>query len=195
MRWGLVFRMSTPEQVIYLNVPVERIAVLVGTDGQTKRLIEETFGVTVKVDSSSGQVELRPRQGGGDPTVLLKARDTIVAIGNGFSPEKALQLSRDEVVLEVIDVSDHVGKDPEDLKRVMGRIIGAQGKTRRIIEETAHVDLAITRDKVSIIGHPEDVDAAKRAVMMLIEGAMHSTVYRFLDQYAQRRKFSRRGLF
>jgi ribosomal RNA assembly protein len=78
---------------------------------------------------------------------------------------------------------------------VMGRIIGAQGKTRRIIEETAHVDLAITRDKVSIIGHPEDVDAAKRAVMMLIEGAMHSTVYRFLDQYAQRRKFSRRGFF
>jgi ribosomal RNA assembly protein len=187
--------MSTPEQVIYLNVPVERIAVLVGTDGQTKRLIEETFGVTVKVDSSSGQVELRPRQGGGDPAALLKARDAIVAIGNGFSPEKALQLSRDEVVLEVIDVSDHVGKDPEDLKRVMGRIIGAQGKTRRIIEETAHVDLAITRDKVSIIGHPEDVDAAKRAVMMLIEGAMHSTVYRFLDQYAQRRKFSRRGLF
>jgi ribosomal RNA assembly protein len=187
--------MTTPEQVIYLNVPVERIAVLVGTDGQTKRLIEETFGVTVKVDSSSGQVELRPRQGGGDPTVLLKARDAIVAIGNGFSPEKALQLSRDEVVLEVIDVSEYVGKDPEDLKRVMGRIIGAQGKTRRIIEETAHVDLAITRDKVSIIGHPEDVDAAKRAVMMLIEGAMHSTVYRFLDQYAQRRKFSRRGLF
>jgi ribosomal RNA assembly protein len=187
--------MTTPEQVIYLNVPVDRIAVLVGTDGQTKRLIEETFGVTVKVDSSSGQVELRPRQGGGDPAALLKARDAIVAIGNGFSPEKALQLSRDEVVLEVIDVSDHVGKDPEDLKRVMGRIIGAQGKTRRIIEETAHVDLAITRDKVSIIGHPEDVDAAKRAVMMLIEGAMHSTVYRFLDQYAQRRKFSRRGLF
>ena len=187
--------MTTPEQVIYLNVQVDRIAVLVGTDGQTKRLIEETFGVTVKVDSSSGQVELRPRQGGGDPAALLKARDAIVAIGNGFSPEKALQLSRDEVVLEVIDVSDHVGKDPEDLKRVMGRIIGAQGKTRRIIEETAHVDLAITRDKVSIIGHPEDVDAAKRAVMMLIEGAMHSTVYRFLDQYAQRRKFSRRGLF
>jgi rRNA processing protein Krr1/Pno1 len=31
--------------------------------------------------------------------------------------------------------------------------------------------------------------------MMLIEGAMHSTVYRFLDQFAQRRKFSRRGLF
>jgi ribosomal RNA assembly protein len=187
--------MSTPEQVIYLNVPVERIAVLVGTEGQTKRLIEDAFGVTVKVDSSSGQVELRPRQGGGDPAALLKARDAIVAIGNGFSPEKALQLSRDEVVLEVIDVSDYVGKDPEDLKRVMGRIIGAQGKTRRIIEETARVDLAITRDKVSIIGHPEDVDAAKRAVMMLIEGAMHSTVYRFLDQFAQRRKFSRRGLF
>jgi len=187
--------MSTPEQVIYLNVPIERIAVLVGTEGQTKRLIEDAFGVTVKVDSSSGQIELRPRKGGGDPAALLKARDTIVAIGNGFSPEKALQLSRDEVVLEVIDVSDYVGKDPEDLKRVMGRIIGAQGKTRRIIEETAHVDLAITRDKVSIIGHPEDVDAAKRAVMMLIEGAMHSTVYRFLDQFAQRRKFSRRGLF
>jgi len=189
--------MSTPEQVIYLSVPVERIAVLIGTDGQTKKLIEDTFGVTVRVDSSSGQVELRPRQGqgGGDPAALLKARDAIVAIGNGFSPEKALQLSRDEVVLEVIDVSEYVGKDPEDLKRVMGRIIGAQGKTRRIIEETAHVDLAITRDKVSIIGHPEDVDAAKRAIMMLIEGAMHSTVYRFLDQYAQRRKFSRRGLF
>lgn len=189
--------MSAPEQVIYLSVPVERIAVLIGTDGETKRLLEETFGVSLRVDSTTGQVELRPRQGqgAGDPAALLKARDAIVAIGNGFSPDKALQLSRDEVVLEVVDVSEHVGKDPEDLRRVMGRIIGAQGKTRRIIEETAHVDLAITRDRVSIIGHPEDVEAAKRAITMLIEGARHSTVYRFLDQYAQRRKFSRRGLF
>jgi rRNA processing protein Krr1/Pno1 len=37
----------------------------------------------------------------------------------------------------------------------------------------------------------EDVRAAQEAIEMLINGAPHSTVYKFLDGYAQRRKLRR----
>ncbi|MCS7127328.1 MAG: KH domain-containing protein [Thaumarchaeota archaeon] len=189
--------MAGHEQVFYVTVPPERLAVLIGPGGSTKKAIEDRLGVLLNVDSSDGRVEIRlarPPSEGGDPVALFKARDMVTAIASGFKPEVAMKLASDNVTLSVMDVSEHVGKDPEDVRRVMGRVIGAQGKTKRIIEETAHVDVAIQGDRVAIMGHPEDVEAAMRAVTMLVQGSPHSAVYRYLDQYAQRRKFSRRGL-
>ncbi|MCS7117224.1 MAG: KH domain-containing protein [Thaumarchaeota archaeon] len=190
--------MSGHQQVFYVNLPPERVAKLLGPNGSTKREIEERLGVRMDVDGSSGRVEIRLMRSpaeGGDPVALFKARDIVNAIGNGFRPESAMKLFSDNTALLVVDVSEFIGKDFRDLRRVMGRIIGTEGKTKRIIEETTHVDMAILGDRVSIIGHPEDVEAARRAVMMLVQGSPHSVVYKYLDQYAQRRKFSRRGLF
>ncbi|MCS7094630.1 MAG: KH domain-containing protein [Thaumarchaeota archaeon] len=190
--------MAGHEQVFYVTLPSERVSALLGPNGSVKREIEERLGVRLEIDGASGHVEIRlmraPDQGG-DPVALFKAKDIVNAIGSGFRPELAMKLISDNTSLTVLDVSEFIGKDFRDLRRVMGRIIGSQGKTKRIIEETTHVDVAIQGDRVAILGHPEDVEAARRAVMMLVQGSPHNVVYRYLDQYAQRRKFSRRGLF
>jgi ribosomal RNA assembly protein len=68
------------------------------------------------------------------------------------------------------------------------RLIGREGRTRRIIEETTNTYVSIYGDTVAIIGEEEDVRAAEEAVIDLINGAPHSAVYKKLNEYARLRK-------
>ncbi|MEM2238068.1 MAG: KH domain-containing protein [Candidatus Caldarchaeum sp.] len=174
-----------------VNIPKERVGVLIGEDGSVKAQIERTLGVVLSVNSRDGTVVInlaKPVEEGGDPTSLFKARDIVTAIGRGFAPDKAFKLAEDGYYLSVIDLTEYVGNNFNHLTRVKARIIGSQGKTRRIIEETCHVDVSIYGDTVSIIGNYNDVRAAEEAVTALINGAPHGTVYRMVNDYARRRK-------
>ena len=77
---------------------------------------------------------------------------------------------------------DYVGKRNKHIHRIAGRIIGKEGKTRRKIENDAGVFLSIYGHTVSIIGKIEGMEVAKKAIEMLLEGANHSTVYRYLER-------------
>jgi ribosomal RNA assembly protein len=115
--------------------------------------------------------------------MLFRAKDVVTALGRGFSPEHAFRLVRDEdVALELIDLRGVFGKSESDLKRVKGRIIGQNGKTRRIIEELTDANVAVYGHTVGIIGALDQVEIAKEAIQMLVKGSMHSTVYRFLHR-------------
>ena len=180
-----------PEPEFMLNIPRERVGVLIGPQGSVKRRIEEALGVVLEVDSGSGSVRIRlarsPEEGG-DPVALFKARDVVQAIGRGFSPERAFRLFEDGVVLSVIDIADYVKPSRNNLVRVRARLIGREGRTRRIIEETTNTYVSIYGDTVAIIGEEEDVRAAEEAVIDLINGAPHSAVYKKLNEYARLRK-------
>lgn len=186
--------MSSPQARFMVRIPLERLPILIGTGGSVKNSIEERLKVRLRIDSNEGLVEITPQNeapGQWDPTNLFKARDIVEAIGLGFSPERARRLIEDDTALTVIDLTTYTNKDRESTSRVKARIIGSGGKTRRIIEETAHVYVSVGHDTVAIIGHIEDTEAARQAVEMLINGAPHNSVYKFLDSYSQKRKFRR----
>jgi ribosomal RNA assembly protein len=84
--------------------------------------------------------------------------------------------------MELIDLRAAFGKSEADLKRVKGRIIGLNGKTRRIIEELTDANVAVYGHTVGVIGTLEQVQVAREAIEMLVRGSMHSTVYRFLHR-------------
>jgi len=174
-----------------LNIPRERVGVLIGPQGSVKRRIEEALGVRLLIDSGSGAVRIelvkRPEEGG-DPVALFKARDVVQAIGRGFSPERAFRLFEDGIILSVIDISDYIKPTRNNLIRVRARLIGREGRTRRIIEETTHTYVSIYGDTVSIIGEMEDVKAAEEAIIDLINGAPHAAIYKKLNEYARLRK-------
>jgi len=174
-----------------LNIPRERVGVLIGPQGSVKRRIEEALGVKLLIDSGSGSVRIelvkRPEEGG-DPVALFKARDVVQAIGRGFSPERAFRLFEDGIILSVIDISDYIKPTRNNLIRVRARLIGREGRTRRIIEETTHTYVSIYGDTVSIIGEMEDVKAAEEAIIDLINGAPHAAIYKKLNEYARLRK-------
>ncbi len=174
-----------------VNMPEERVGVLIGEGGRVKREIERLLNVVLDVDSREGTVVInlaKPVEQGGDPSSLFKARDVITAVARGFSPEKALKLAGDEYVLMVVDLTDYVGRNPNHLKRVKARIIGSEGRARRIVEENCHVDISVYGDTVSIIGRFEDVKAAEEAIISLVKGAPHGAVYKMVYDYARRRK-------
>ncbi len=167
----------------YVKIPGNRIGALVGPEGNVKRIIERKLGVQLEVDSENGTVEITLPTTAEDPTVLFRAKEIVTAIGRGFAPEPAFRLLDDEeIALQVIDLRDIVGRSPSDLKRLKGRVIGKEGKTRKIIEELSEAKICIYGHTVSIIGYPDQSSIAREAVMMLIGGSLHGSVYRFLHK-------------
>jgi ribosomal RNA assembly protein len=177
----------------FLRIPKERVGVLIGPEGQTKKNIEEKLSVELQIESEDGGVTVTMNEKAEDPSLLFKAKDVITAIGRGFSPEHAFRLIRnEEVILDVIDLRSIFGRSESDIKRIKGRIIGMDGKTRMIIEELTDTDVAVYGHTVSIIGNIEEAQAAREAIQMLISGSMHSAVYRFLHK--KRRELKKKKL-
>ncbi|MCW4044945.1 MAG: KH domain-containing protein [Candidatus Bathyarchaeota archaeon] len=173
--------MSKPSA--FVRIPKERVGALVGADGNVKRHIEEKLGVKLEVESESGGVTAVLKDDVADPSLLLKAKDVVTAIGRGFAPERALRLIRDEeAIFDLIDLREVFGRSESDIKRVKGRIIGMNGKTRRLIEELSSADVVVYGHTVGIIGTFEQANVARSAVQMLIEGRQHHTVYKFLQR-------------
>ncbi|KPV64481.1 MAG: polynucleotide phosphorylase/polyadenylase [Candidatus Bathyarchaeota archaeon BA2] len=177
----------------FVKVPRDRIGALIGPDGRVKASIEKKLSVELRIDSQSGDIKIILMPTVQDPTVLFRAREVITAIGRGFSPEHAFRLLKDdESVLEVIDLREKVGRSQSEMKRLKGRIIGKEGKTRRLIEELTDTSVSVYGHTVSIIGNVEKADVAKEAVLMLIRGSLHQTVYRFLHR--KREKFKKKKM-
>jgi ribosomal RNA assembly protein len=166
-----------------VKVPKERIGVLVGPDGLVRKRIEEKQNVKLKIDSESGDVEISLSPEAPDPTALFRAKDIVTAIGRGFSAEHAfILMDNEDALFEIIDLHESVGKSEADLKRLKGRVIGKEGRTRSLIEELTETHVSVYGHTIAIIGEGEQIEIAKQAIRMLLHGSLHSTVYRFLHK-------------
>jgi len=163
---------------IEIKVPQERVGVIIGREGRVKKAIEEKTGCKIKIEAKTGIITITR---GEDAVGFLKAKDAVNAIARGFNPDVALKILEDDfTVLETIDLSSLISQ--KSMERVRGRIIGKEGKMRKLIEETLNVHVSIYDKFVSIIGNFENVSAAREAVEMLIDGAQHSTVQKFMEK-------------
>jgi ribosomal RNA assembly protein len=170
-----------PKQSGFVRIPKERVGVLVGPDGKTKQYIEDRLNVTLQINSEAGDVTILIPENAEDPSVLFRARDVVTAIGRGFAPQHAFRLIRDEdTVFDVIDLRAIFGRSESDIKRVKGRIIGMEGKTRKLIEELSGADVVVYGHTIGIIGTFEQANIGRTAVQMLIDGCQHHSVYKYL---------------
>ncbi|MCL2172771.1 MAG: KH domain-containing protein [Nitrososphaerota archaeon] len=172
-----------PNLDTFIRIPKDRIGILVGPEGKTKVYIEDRLKIKLEIDSEDGGITivLTPEQN--DPSMLLRAKDLITAIGRGFAPEVAYRLIRNEDdVFDLIDMRLVFGRSESDIKRIKGRIIGAEGKTRRLIEELTEADVTVYGHTIGIIGNYQEADAARNAIQMIIDGCEHKTVYKYLQR-------------
>jgi ribosomal RNA assembly protein len=166
----------------FVKIPKERVGILIGPEGKTKKYIEEKLNVKVAVDTE-GSVTVTLCENAADPSMLLRAKDVASAIGRGFDPETAFRLIRNEdEIYDMIDLRLIFGRSESDMKRIKGRIIGTDGKTRKLIEELSEADVVVYGHTVGIIGSFEQADTARNAVQMIIEGCQHHTVYKYLQR-------------
>ncbi|MCW4009657.1 MAG: KH domain-containing protein [Candidatus Bathyarchaeota archaeon] len=177
----------------FIRIPKERIGVLIGPDGKVKLDIEERLQVKLDIESGSGGVQIILAEGTTDPSLLLRAKDVVMAIGRGFTPDRAFRLIRNEdTVFDLIDLRLIFGRSESDIRRVKSRIIGMNGKTRKTIEELTEADMVIYGHTVGSIGTFEEVNAARNAVQMIIQGSEHHTVYNYLQR--KRRELKKQKL-
>jgi len=163
----------------HVKIPRERIGVLIGQNGFVKGDLERKSRSIITVDSIDGEVCIESPSDG-DPLLALRVAEVVKAIGRGFSPEHACALLDDELLLfEVISLAD---LSPKTLARTKGRVIGQNGKTRLTLEALTEVKISVYGKTISLLGYADKVRVASEAIEMLVRGAPHSSVYRFLER-------------
>lgn len=150
-------------------VPRDRIGVV---NKEVQDEIKEKLGVKCRRADNAIEVD-------GEGLELLTAKNIIKAIGRGFSPVRAYRLMEEDTQLEIMDLGEF---GEGRMRTIKSRIIGTSGKTREMIENATGAYVSVYGKTISIIGGFEEVKNAREAIDMLISGAMHKTVYRFLER-------------
>ena len=165
--------------VLYARVPEDRVGVVIGPGGRTKQAIRTATGAAVEVDAEEGEV--RVESSDREPMAALRARDIVLAIGRGFSPERAFRLLKENTYLGILDIKVTTGhREKAALRRIRSRVIGTHGRARSRIEELSGCSMSVYGSTVALIGDEEQLERATRAVAMLLRGSEHSTVFHLL---------------
>lgn len=165
-----------------VRIPLERVAVLIGPKGSVKKRIEELTECTLKIDSNSGDVIILAEEELENPVSLWKARDMIKAIGRGFSPQNAYKINDSGSGFDLIHLRDYVGTSPNSLREVRSRLIGQKGRTRNTIEQMAGVNISVFGNTIGIVGEFRRLQFVREGIIRLINGAKHSTVYKYIEE-------------
>ena len=175
------------------RIPQDRIAVLIGRKGVTRRALEEATNSKLHIDSNTGDVSVVWNEEF-DPILRMKFPDVIRAIGRGMNPERALQLLKDDQHLILHDMREYVGKNANQQRRIRSRLIGRNGRIRELIEEHSGAEIVIYGSTVVIIGDEEALPLASQAIERLLQGAEHSSVLKHLETERRKKRMSARNL-
>jgi len=167
-----------------VKIPKERIAVLIGEKGRTKRQIEKETQTKLTIDSKEGSVTIE----GKDSYKVYLTTHVIKAISRGFNPDKALNLLNEGYGFEMIVITDIIGKSKNTIQRQKARLIGTKGKARRTLEILTNTEIVVYGKTVFIIGESLNVITAKQAVERLLQGAKHGNVYLWIEKQKEAEK-------
>lgn len=183
------------EKKKYIKIPKDRVGALIGSKGKDKKNIETTLGVDLKIDGESGNIEISLKAWQKDVSIIFTVQNIIKAIGRGFSPQRAMNLMNEDNDLQIIDLEEYISTNKNSLSRIKGRIIGKEGKSRTLIEELTDCMVSVYGRTVSIIGPIEKIMITREAILMLINGAFHKTVWNHLYAYRRKMKKEREELW
>ena len=165
-----------------LKIPKERIAVLIGEKGATKRKIQKLTETKITISSKEGDVVID----GEDSYKLFITQNIVKAIARGFNPNIALKLLKEDYTFDMISIQDFAGKSKKQEERIKSRVIGKEGKARRTLENMTNTHISVYGKTVGIIGSLEDVHLAKKALDKLLNGSPHSNVYKYIEREKER---------
>ncbi|PTD94597.1 RNA-processing protein [archaeon SCG-AAA382B04] len=164
-------------QTDYVKVPEDRLAVVIGENGKTKQKIEEKTGVDLSINTKDSRIEIDRKNA--DPVLGWKVKMVIKAIGRGFTPQKALKLLERRETFELIKITEYANTK-DSIHRLKGRVIGSNGKSRKLLEEISKTDISIYGKTIGIIGKPERVSPTIEAIKKILNGSPHGNAYKYL---------------
>jgi ribosomal RNA assembly protein len=155
-----------------VKIPEKRKRIL-KKDAASIRKVEELMEVKVEIGDD---VSID-----GESFNVFQVEQVIKAFGRGFDMKDSMDVLDDDYGLEIINLPDVVKSDNRMLV-VKGRIIGTNGKTKKAIEEFTETKVAVQGKTVSILGKLGKIGVSKEAIMMLVHGSSHKTLYRWLEK-------------
>ncbi len=177
-----------------LHIPEERISVVIGNKGKTKKEICKRCNVNIQIDSKTGEILVSSTSKNMEEFGALKARDIIHAISHGFSPERAFRILDEETLVQILDLRNFTSSS-NSTSRIKGRIIGEKGKARKNLEELTNAFISIYGHAIALIGNYEETKLAIDAITLLINGRSHKTVYEMLYQAKRKSKIEKLQLW
>ena len=189
-------RMSAWNMESTLKIPKNRIAIIIGKGGETKRMLLEKGGCkSISIDSENGDVTITwGLPGSFDPLMMMKLPDVIKAIGRGMNPTKAISLLSDEMLFELIELKTFVGKKANQQRRMRSRIIGSEGKIRKRIESLTNCEITVYGGTIVIVGDDIGLPMASDAIKNILNGAEHGPVLKKLEVVGKKQRVTSKYL-
>lgn len=157
-----------------IRIPEDRVAVLIGEEGESKQRIEELTECDLEIKDNLVSIE-------GDPVDEMDTASIVKAVGRGFNPEKAMKIAEIDKMLHIIDITDYASTE-NSRDRLKGRVIGRDGETRRHLEKEGNVDISIYGKTVGIVGHAQNIEIVSEVIKQLLNGRSHSSAYNYLEK-------------
>lgn len=159
------------EQIV--NIPEKRLGFVVGKGGSVKKEIEKYGKVKIRAEGCSLTLT-------GDSLNIMKTADVIRAIGVGFTKEQAFELFQEKNQLFTFDVGEII--PPTQSERIIGRMIGENGKVKLYLEEKLELRIFISNEVVAAIGDHARASVLREVIEKLVKGATHASVYKHIDR-------------
>ncbi|MEM5829310.1 MAG: KH domain-containing protein [Candidatus Aenigmatarchaeota archaeon] len=153
----------------FVKIPEERLKIFRNYVDKLEKLL----GCKIKINE---EISIEAE----NSLLLMRIKEVVNAFGRGFDLDVALNLLDEEYCLETINLQQILGKSRKRMIVVKGRVIGREGKAKKLIEKYTNVKIAIYGKTVSMIGKWDEVQKARRAIESLIQGRKHSTVFKAL---------------
>lgn len=133
---------------------------------------------TIDVDEQAKIVRVEDEN---DPIRERRIAEAFRLIDFGFEKSDIEKYVQEGVYFRQINLSEYTRND-NSLRRYKSRIIGADGRTRELMEELTGASIQIGKKEIGIIGSYQEIEAVRTAITMVIQGAPHRTVYAHLEQ-------------
>lgn len=164
----------------YVKVSDDRINFL---ENNAVQKVEENTGADVYLNKADRMLEIEHE----DSVTEMDIARVFEAISMGFDYETSAELMNEKMTrFEVINIKNQTRNDKE-FRRQKGRIIGENGKTKRVVSELTEASIQVSGNKVGIVGDTGDAVRARKAIMKIVQGSPHSNVYSELEKYKRKK--------
>ncbi len=147
-------------------------------------LLERICKCKIKLDPEGG-ISIEADNGYSE----FVAKTILQAYGRGFEMKTAELLDHDDYYFSTIDIGNMYNENRT--KQIKARIIGEKGKTKTYIERVSGAHLSIYGDTISFIGTASQIEEAKTAIIVLLEGGTHKLAYARMEAAHRKNKTSR----
>ncbi len=169
-----------------IKVTQQRIPVIIGHQGTTKRNIEKATHTRLDIDSHTGDIVI---VGGNNYYDIYNAKKLLSAVSRGFSPDDAFMILKDDYTIEVITLDDMLGKSESRLEQIKGRVIGRNGSIKAMLEKQFHCKISVFGKTISVIAKADDVSEIQKIITAIVGGCKHTTVFKMLKSSKTARNY------